>query len=281
MGNNRMHISPLASERQTKDVSGSFIGEARGFGRYLGQFRPNVMMADGNRVLYGLTAIEDEPLPESLPALTPRERMFDGNDVARAVSSVELAFAKIRPFEHGEHANNSLDGELIDIPAIHMGPISITGFEVLPGDDNCSYYTVSAGRVTCEEFFANTERMAFDVPAARLTPMLGIDDNDFVIFLAIPVKYGLGLPYDPMQEDRYDQVTLLPSPSDPFVGIGRTSLENVSTFTFLPRQTTEGYPQSGIIYIALAFVNGASIFQPGTPPNEITLMGHNYSVPIY
>ena len=230
-----MHISPLASERQTADASGAFIAEARGFNKFLGQFTPNVILAEDNRLLYGLTAIEDAPLPDDLPKLSPRSRMFDGNHVSRAISSVELAHMKIKPFEHGEHASNTQTGEMIEIPAFHMGPIATQQFEVLPSDSDCTFYTVAGGTYSAQDWTGTADRLSVDVPGTTLRR--SDDAEDQVIYLAIPCVYGLGLPF--ATSDQYKQITFPPSAGDPVIGIGRSGY---GSFTFLPLQTTSGYP---------------------------------------
>lgn len=271
MSNPRMHISPLASERQTADASGSFIAEARGINKFLGQFTPNVMLAENHRLIYGLTANEDAPMPDDLPKLTPRSSVFDGNSVSRAISSVELAHTRIRPFEHGEHVENTDTGEMIEVPSFHMGPIASREFQVLPSDSDCSSYTVAAGSYSATDNCGTSDRLAVSVPKARFARV----DRDSVIYLAIPVVYGLGLPFP--TSDQFKQITFPESAGEPVVGIGTTT--TLGSFDFLPRQTTSGYPNPGVIYVALAFVNGSNIFQPDASLGPFNFLYHNYGKP--
>lgn len=274
MGNPRLHISPLASERQTADASGTLIAEARGINGFLRQFVPNVFLADNNRLIYGLTAIEDAPLPDDLPKLTPRSSIYDGNAVSRAVSGVELAFTKFRPFEHGEHAENTQSGEMIEVPAFHMGPIATRQFEVLPSDSDCTSYTVAGGNYFADNPIGTSERVSVDVPGVTLDAPA--EPTDQVVYLSIPCVYGLGLPYDPGIPEQYQQITFPESAGEPIIGISRSIF---GSFDFLPRQTTSGYPNPGLIYVALAFVNGDKILQPDDSFGPFRFFFHIYSKP--
>lgn len=270
MSNPRMHISPLASERQTADASGTFISEARGINKFLGQFRPNVFLADNNRLIYGLTAIEDAPMPDDLPKLSPRSSIFDGNAVSRAVSSVELAHTKIRPFEHGEHVENTETGDMIEVPAFHMGPVANREFAVLPADSDCTFYTVAPGSYSAADRCGTTERLSVDVPGVNIPRQ----SEESVIYLAIPVVYSLGVPAPTPSEN--EQITFPVSAGSPVIGVGRAV---PSSFDYLPRQTTSGYPNPGLIYVMLAIVNGAEIIQPPDSYGPFSFQYHLYGKP--